>query len=68
MQFKEPVSMFRISIKSGQLGIAYLMLDQGFDLMKATQDAMDESKFQLVNTLMAKEPDDAVIQRKNDKN
>lgn len=53
--------MFRLSIKGGQLGIAYLMLDQGYDLMKATQDAMDEGKFQLVNTLMAKNPDDAVI-------
>jgi hypothetical protein len=37
--------MFRIAIKQGQLGLAYLMLDQGYDLMKATQDAMDEGKF-----------------------
>lgn len=42
---REPISMFRVAIKAGQLGIAYLTLDQGYDLMRAIQDAMDEKKF-----------------------
>jgi hypothetical protein len=37
--------MFRLSINFGQLGLAYLLLDQGYNLMKAMQDALDEKKF-----------------------
>ena len=59
--------MFRLAISHGQLGLAYLMLDQGYNLMHAMQDALDEQKFQLVLTLLAKNPDDAVVQRKNQK-
>jgi len=57
--------MFRIAIKHQQLGLAYLMLDSGYDLMHAMQDALDEQKFQLVLTLLAKNPDDAIVRRKN---
>ena len=42
---QEPMSMFRISIRNAQLGLAYLMLDQGFDYMNAMKDSMDERKF-----------------------
>jgi hypothetical protein len=35
--------------------------------MFAMQDAMDESKFQLVLTLLSKTSDDKIIQRKNAK-
>ena len=43
------------------------MLDNGYDLMHAMQDAMDEKKFMLVLTLLSKNPDDHVIQSKNSK-
>jgi len=39
------MSMFRIAIKNTQLGLAYLILDNGFSLMLAMQDALDEKKF-----------------------
>ncbi len=64
---KEGVSMFKLSIRGGQQGLAYLMLDNGYDLMHAMQDAMDEKKFMLVLTLLSKNPDDHVIQSKNKK-
>jgi hypothetical protein len=38
------------------------MLDNGYDLMLAMQDAMDEKKFLLVLTLLSKVPDDSVVQ------
>ena len=63
----EGVSMFKLSIRGGQQGLAYLMLDNGYDLMLAMQDAMDEKKFMLVLTLLSKNPDDHVIQSKNSK-
>ena len=44
--------MFRLAIRQGQLGLAYFMLDQGYSLMLAMQDALDEKKFQLVITLI----------------
>ena len=59
--------MFKLSIRGGQQGLAYLMLDNGYDLMHAMQDAMDEKKFMLVLTLLSKNPDDHVIQSKNSK-
>lgn len=59
--------MFKMSIRGGQQGLAYLMLDNGYDLMHAMQDAMDEKKFMLVLTLLSKNPDDHIIQSKNAK-
>lgn len=44
-----------------------MILDNGYDYMLAMQDAMDESKFQLVLTLLSKTSDDNIIKRKNDK-
>ena len=38
---KEGVSLFKLAIRGGQQGLAYLMLDNGYDLMLAMQDAMD---------------------------
>lgn len=43
------------------------MFDNGYDLMHAMQDAMDEKKFMLVLTLLSKNPDDEVIQSTNKK-
>ena len=63
----EPWSTFRHAIRGGQQGVAYLILDNGYDYMLAMQDAMDESKFQLVLTLLNKTSDDNIIKRKNAK-
>lgn len=57
--------MFRLAINHGQQGLAYLMLDAGYNLMLAMQDAMTEKKFQLVLTLLAKYPDDSIVQQKS---
>ena len=57
----EGVSMFKLAIRGGQQGLAYLMLDKGYDLMHAMQDAMDEKKFMLVLTLLSKTPEDEVV-------
>jgi hypothetical protein len=43
------------------------MLDEGYNLMQAMQDAMDEKKFQLCLTLLYKYPDDRIVQQKNSK-
>jgi hypothetical protein len=59
--------MFRIAINHGQQGLAYSMLDEGYNLLHAMQDAMDEKKFQLCLTLLSKEPNDSVVQQKNSK-
>lgn len=37
------------------------MLDNGYEIMLAMQDAMDEKKFLLVLTLLSKNPDDEVV-------
>lgn len=63
----DPKSTFRHAIRNGQQGVAYLILDNGYDYMLAMQDAMDEGKFQLVLTLLSKTADDKIIQRKNSK-
>lgn len=60
--------MFRIAIRDRQLGLAYSMLDEGYNLMQAMQDAMDEKKFMLCLTLLTKYPDDKIVQQKNSKN
>lgn len=49
---KPPKSTFRVSIRAGQQGIAYLILDNGYNYMFAMQDALDEQKFQLFLTLI----------------
>ena len=59
--------MFKVAIRAGQQGLAYLILDKKYDLMLAMQDAMDEKKFMLVLTLMSKNPNDEVFQQTNNK-
>ena len=58
-------SMFKIAIHRGWQGIAYLLLQYGYDLMFAIQDAFNERKFRLVLTLLNKTSDDTVILKKN---
>ena len=57
----EPQSTFRHAIQGGQQGVAYLILDNGYNYMLAMQDAMDEAKFYLVLTLLNKTADEKVI-------
>lgn len=57
--------MFRTAIHDKQLGLAYLIIDEGYNLMQAMQDAMDENKFQLCLTLLQKYPDEKIVQQKN---
>lgn len=38
-----------------------MILDNGYNYMRAMQDAMDEGKFQLVVTLLAKTQEDATV-------
>ena len=61
------MSLFRKAVSAGQLGLAYLIMDEGYSLMLAVQDAMDVKKFQLVLTLLAKTADDSIVQQKNGK-
>ena len=58
---KAPWSAFRTAIHGGQQGIAYLILDNGYDYMLAMQDALDEQKFQLFLTLIQKTADDSIV-------
>lgn len=43
------------------------MIDEGYNLMQAMQDAMDEKKFQLCLTLLTKYQDEKIVQQKNSK-
>jgi len=44
-----------------------LIIDNGYDYMLATQDALDDKKFNLVLTLFSKIADDRILQQKNEK-
>ena len=57
--------MFKIAINSGQQGLAYLIIDNGYDLMLAMQDSLNNGKFRLALTLLPKNPDDSLIQKTN---
>jgi len=59
---RAPNSTFRTAIQAQQQGLAYLILDNGYDYMFAMQDALDDKKFNLVLTLLSKVPDDRIIQ------
>ncbi|CAG9315884.1 unnamed protein product [Blepharisma stoltei] len=59
-------SMFRAAIIQGWQGAAYLMLYNGYPYMLAMQDAMNEMKFKLVKTLLAKVGDDKKLQEINE--
>jgi ankyrin repeat protein len=58
---------FYVAITSGWQGVAYMLLDNGYEYIDAMQDAISAGKFQLVLTLMGKTPDDATVQRLNAK-
>jgi len=47
-------SFFAISIRKGWQGIAYLLLQNGFNMMEAIKDALNEGQFRYVLALMTK--------------
>ena len=61
-------SFFKIAIKYGWQGIAYLLLQHGFDLHEAIEDSINEVQYHLVNTLLSKVPKDEVVQKSNENN
>jgi len=56
---------FYVAISRGWQGVAYMLLDNGYEYIDAMQDAIGAGKFQLVLTLMSKTPDDATVQKLN---
>jgi len=53
-------SFFAISIRKGWQGIAYLLLQNGFNMMEAIKDALNEGQFRYVLALMTKIQDSAL--------
>ncbi|CAD8087427.1 unnamed protein product [Paramecium primaurelia] len=60
-------SYFKLAIKQGWQGVAYLLISDGYDLQRAIEDAMMEDQFKLVRTLLLKVKEDSVIQKYNQK-
>ncbi|CAK85722.1 unnamed protein product (macronuclear) [Paramecium tetraurelia] len=61
-------SYFKLAIKQGWQGVAYLLISDGYDLQRAIEDAMMEDQFKLVRTLLLKVKDDEVIKKYNQNN
>lgn len=47
-------------------GVAYLLLQKGYNLMSAIQDAMNEQKFKYVWTLLTKVSNDEIVKKTNE--
>ena len=60
------VSVFSVLIKNGWQGLAYMILDQGFDYLIALGDTLTQGKFQLAVTLINKTKDNATVCRTNE--
>ncbi|CAD8079248.1 unnamed protein product [Paramecium primaurelia] len=58
-------SYFKLAIKQGWQGVAYLLITDGYDLQRAIEDAMMEDQFKLVRTLLLKVKEDSVVQKYN---
>jgi len=57
-------SFFRLAIQNNWMGIAYLMIDQGFDIIEAIEDAFKEKLFNLVLFLITKTSESKKLQQK----
>jgi len=51
---KKGETTFKLAIRAGQNGLAYLILDKGFDIIQSIREAMDEFKIDLVLSLLPK--------------
>ncbi|CAK63631.1 unnamed protein product (macronuclear) [Paramecium tetraurelia] len=58
-------SYFKLAIKQGWQGLAYLLISDGYDLQRAIEDAIMEEQFKLVRTLLMKVKDDEIVQKQN---
>ncbi|CAK74015.1 unnamed protein product (macronuclear) [Paramecium tetraurelia] len=58
-------SYFKLAIKQGWQGLAYLLISDGYDLQRAIEDAIMEEQFKLVRTLLMKVKDDKIVQKQN---
>ncbi|CDW74195.1 wgr domain containing protein [Stylonychia lemnae] len=67
-QLSQPENMFKLAVQYQQLGLSYLILDYGFDLIMAMEDALKQQKFSLALTLLQKVSDNKAIQKSNQKN
>ena len=59
-------SMFRIAVRHNWAGVAYLVLEKGFDFCEAIQDTIKENKYQFVVTLLSKTSNDEHVRRPNE--
>lgn len=59
-------STFTLAIKRDYQGVAYLLLQHGFDLSRAIQNSIHEHKFFYVWTLLSKVKDDSIIKKTNE--
>lgn len=66
-QMAEEVTSFMIAIRRNWQGIAFLMLEYGFDLAIAILDCFNAKKFNYVYTLLLKKSDSGLYQMKNNK-
>eukprot|EP00347_Sterkiella_histriomuscorum_P020277 403338418 len=66
-QIQQPQTMFKLAVDSGQLGLSYLILDNGFDLFQAMESSLKKQKFQFILTLLSKVSENSVIQKLNPK-
>ena len=62
----DKISMFRTTIIKEWQGVAYMMIDMGFPITDAMQDAMDECRFQQVLNLLSKNQDNEALSKTND--
>jgi len=60
-------SLFTTAIRMNQQGVAYLLLQSGYDFMTAIQDALNQKKFNYVWTLLSKVEDEAILRKANSK-
>eukprot|EP00347_Sterkiella_histriomuscorum_P004109 403361717 len=67
VQIQEPQTMFKLAVDSGQLGLLYLILDNGFDLFQAIEVSLKKRQFQFVLTLLSKVSDNSIILKINSK-
>jgi len=60
-------SLFTVAIRKNQQGVAYLLLQSGYDFMSAIQDAFNQEKFNFVLALLSKVEDQSILRKTNPK-
>ena len=57
------VSLFKACVILGQQGLIYLLLNNGYDLIKAISEVLEEKKFNLSTLLLAKNTNDELYKK-----